>query len=287
MRRFFAIVALLLLGIACDKDEAFTCKVVDSEATNITQTTATLEATINASDFGKVERVGFMVGDDFYRAELGRVFSVVVDGLKPNTEYEYRIMIYALGDVWNKEGGKFRTLSEGEEPTPEPAKEAKVVFNELCGNKVEWGGNPANKFIELYNAGEGDGNLAGWTIRKYAADATDVAGKYNVVWEGPENTTIAAGAYIVLGADATDYADGFTAGLSAKKGVKFELVDAAGNVVDKFIRGEDADPFGEEGLSENKEASYSRVPNGTGSFAYAVPTPGAANGEKTGDIEHK
>ena len=123
MRRFFAIVALLLLGIACDKDEAFTCKVVDSEATDITQTTATLEATINASDFGKVERVGFMVGDDFYKAELGRVFSVVVDGLKPNTEYEYRIMIYALGDVWNKEGGKFRTLSEGEEPTPEPEPE--------------------------------------------------------------------------------------------------------------------------------------------------------------------
>ena len=57
MRRFFAIVALLLLGIACDKDEAFTCKVVDSEATDITQTTATLEATINASDFGKVERI--------------------------------------------------------------------------------------------------------------------------------------------------------------------------------------------------------------------------------------
>ena len=57
MRRFFAIVALLLLGIACDKDEAFTCKVVDSEATDITQTTATLEATISASDFGKVERV--------------------------------------------------------------------------------------------------------------------------------------------------------------------------------------------------------------------------------------
>ena len=107
MRRFFAIVALLLLGTACDKDEAFTCKVVDSEATNITQTTATLEATINASDFGKVERVGFMVGDDFYKAELGRVFSVVVDGLKPNTEYEYRIMIYALGDVWNKEGSGF------------------------------------------------------------------------------------------------------------------------------------------------------------------------------------
>ena len=58
-------------------------------------------------------------------------------------------------------------------------------------------------------------------------------------------------------------------------------------MVDLFLRGEDADPFMEAGLAENKEASFSRVPNGTGEWAYAVPTPGAANGEKTGDIEHK
>ena len=78
---------------------------------------------------------------------------------------------------------------------------------------------------------------------------------------------------------------GFNAGLSAKKGVKFELVDASGKVVDKFVRGTDADPFEEEPLSENKEASYSRVPDGTGDWAYAAPTLGTANGEKTGDIE--
>ena len=212
-------------------------------------------------------------------------------GRKPDGSLNLVIFAEATKGSSNNNAPVLEGSGTEPEPEPEPGQPstgaAKVVFNELCGNKVEWGGNPANKFIELYNAGEGDGNLAGWTIRKYAADATDVAGKYNVVWVGPEGTTIAAGAYIVLGADATDYADGFTAGLSAKKGVKFELVDAAGNVVDRFIRGEDADPFGEEGLSENKEASYSRVPNGTGSFAYAVPTPGAANGESTGEIENE
>ena len=73
----------------------------------------------------------------------------------------------------------------------------------------------------------------------------------------------------------------------AKKGVKFELVDADGKVVDKFVSGADVDPFGEEPLAENKEASFSRVPNGTGEWAYAAPTPGEANGEKTGDIENR
>ena len=175
---------------------------------------------------------------------------------------------------------------------PEPASAAKVVLNELCGNKVEWGGNPANKFIELYNAGEADGNLAGWTIRKYAEDAEGlaggVAGIMDVVWIGPENTTIAAGAYLVLGADATDYANGFMAGLSAKKGVKFELLNAEGVVVDVFIRGKEATPFVEiANLPENKTNSFSRVPNGTGNFAYAAPTPGTANGESTGEIENE
>lgn len=177
-------------------------------------------------------------------------------------------------------------VGNGDVPTPE-VKEAVVVLNELCGNKVEWGGNPANKFVELFNAGEGDANLAGWTLRKYAADATDVAGQYNICWVAPEGTTLAAGAYLVLGADQTDFALGFNAGLSAKKGVKFELVNAEGVVVDKFVRGADVDPFGEEPLAENKEASFSRVPNGTGEWAYAVPTPGAANGAATGTIENE
>ncbi|MBP3290488.1 MAG: lamin tail domain-containing protein [Alistipes sp.] len=187
------------------------------------------------------------------------------------------------GAANNEEGATYDYDLVGNGDVPEPAKEAKVVFNELCGNKAYDG----NKFIELYNAGEAEGNLAGWTIRKYAADATDVAGKYNVVWTAPEATTLAVDAYLVLGADQTDPALGFNAGLSAKKGVKFELVNADGVVVDKFIRGADADPFEEAPLAENKEASFSRVPNGTGEWAYAAPTPGKANGEKTGDIEHE
>ena len=156
-----------------------------------------------------------------------------------------------------------------------------VILNELCGNKVYEG----NKFIELFNPTSAEQSLEGWTIRKYAADATDVEGKYNVCWTAPAGTKLAAGAYLVLASDQTNPALGFNAGLSAKKGLKFELVDATGKVVDLFLRGTDADPFAEEGLPENKEASFSRVPNGGATWAYADPTPGAANGEATGEIE--
>ena len=165
-----------------------------------------------------------------------------------------------------------------------------VVFNELCGNRVEYSGFEAdNKFIELYNASAAEANLEGWTIRKYAPDAETVAGEYDVVWTGPAGKKLAKAAYLVLEADTADPEKGFDAGLSAKKGVKFELVDASGKVVDKFVRGEDTTPFVEiplEGPKEHKTESFSRI-NFTTEWAYALPTPGAANGEKTGEIEHE
>lgn len=183
----------------------------------------------------------------------------------------------------NGEGATVDPTLVGNETPDTPIAVAKIVLNELCGNKVYEG----NKFIELFNASNVDGDLTGWTMRKYAADATDVAGKYNVCWTAPAGAKLAAGQYLVLMADQADPALGFNAGLSAKKGIKFELVNAEGVVVDKFVRGADVDPFPEDPLAENKEASFSRVPNGTGEFAYAVPTPGDANGEKTGEIEHE
>lgn len=179
------------------------------------------------------------------------------------------------GNGGNNEGGE----------TP---KVETVVFNELCGNRVEYSGfETANKFIELYNASAAEANLEGWTIRKYASDAETVAGEYDVVWTGPAGKKLAKAAYLVLEADTADPEKGFDAGLSAKKGVKFELVDASGKVVDKFVRGEDTTPFVEiplEGTKEHKTESFSRI-NFTTEWAYALPTPGAANGEATGKIE--
>ena len=220
-------------------------------------------------------------GKDSGLRDMGYTF-----GRKPDGSENLVIFTQATKNASNNnapvlEGGVAPEQPKPEEPKPEEPAAASVVFNELCGNKAYDG----QKFIELYNNGSSEVNLAGWTIRKYAADAVDVAGKYNNCWVAVDGIKIAAGGYLVLAADQTDPTLGFNAGLSAKKGVKFELVNAEGVVVDKFVRGEDVDPFGEEPLSENKEASYSRVPNGTGTFAYAAPTPGAANGESTGEIE--
>lgn len=216
-----------------------------------------------------MKRITFLISLTLAALSFGSC--ITVDDLRPDGPYE-------------QPEEKPENSDENRDEQPEPVKEPKVVFNELCGNKIPDG---PQKFIELFNAGEAEGFLEGWTIRKYAADATDILGKYNICWMAPAGQTLAAGEYLVLEADQGDSAKGFNAGLSAKKGVKFELVDADGNVVDKFVRGEDEDPFMEPALPENKEASFSRVPNGEGEWAYAVPTPGAANGAKTGDIENE
>lgn len=163
-----------------------------------------------------------------------------------------------------------------------------VVFNELCGNKVLKDAVGADvKFIELFNNGASEVSLEGWTLRKYAGDATTVEGEYDICWTAPANTKMAAGAYLVLMSDQKDATAGFNAGLSAKKELWVELYDKDGKLVDKFVRGKAVIPFLENGLTENKEASFSRVPNGTGEFAYAAPTPNAANGAATGEIENE
>ena len=173
--------------------------------------------------------------------------------------------------------------------------ELTVVFNELCGNKKP------KKFIELYNNTDATVSLAGWTIRKYAPDALDktpeegevlntegVKGLYEVCWKATEGIEIAAKGYLTLISDQTDPAEGFNAGLSAKKEIKFELVDANGKVVDKFVNGVELQNGGieeTEFAAPDTDNSYSRVPDGKGEWAYAVPTMGAANGAKVHEIE--
>ena len=163
-----------------------------------------------------------------------------------------------------------------------------VVLNELSG---------ADKFIELYNTTDKEISLEGLSLVKY--DASKDGGK-STTWTGKAGMKIAAKGYVVL--ESSDLADPaedgdpnyayesanhvFKGGLSGKKNLKIELVDAQENVLDAFARGEEGAGWNQvANFTNNKKNTFSRVPNGTGAWAYAAPTKGAANGEKTGDIE--
>ena len=165
---------------------------------------------------------------------------------------------------------------------------AGVVLNELSG---------ADKYIELYNTTDKEVSLEGLKLVKY--DASKDGGK-STTWTGKAGMTIAAKGYVVLeSSDLADEAEGgdpayayesanhvFKGGLSGKKNLKIDLQDATDNVLDSFARGEEGAGWNQvSGFENNKKNTFSRVPDGTGAWAYADPTKGAANGAKVADIE--
>ena len=191
-------------------------------------------------------------------------------------------------------GGNDNGGNQGGNENVGPA-ELTVAFNELCGQKQP------GKFIELYNNTDAEVDLTGWTIRKYAPDALDkiqeegetlntegVKNLYEVCWKATAGIKIAANGYLTLRSDKTDPAEGFNAGLSPKKEIKFELVDATGKVVDKFVNGDELENGGIEEVdfvTYDTVNSYSRFPNGNGAWVQAAPTMGTENGPKVSDIE--
>ena len=163
-----------------------------------------------------------------------------------------------------------------------------LVLNEVDGQ---------NKVIEIYNNTDKELSLEGVSIVKY--DLKKEGGK-STTWTGAAGMKIAAKSWVYLessdlavkeeGGDP-DYAYQsenhiFKGGLSPKKNVKLELYDAEGKLLDTFTRGEEGKGWNQvSGFAENETNSFCRVPDGTGEWVYAAPTPGKANGEKTGEIE--
>ena len=165
-----------------------------------------------------------------------------------------------------------------------------IVLNELSG---------ADKFIELYNTTDKEISLEGVYVVKY--DSSKDGGK-STTWTGAAGMKIAAKGYVVLeSSDLSDPAeDGdenyayesanhvFKGGLSGKKNVFIELYSAADEKLSEFKRGEEGAGWNQvKGFLEKEEYSFSRVPNGTGDFAFAVPTKGTANGDKVLDLTHE
>jgi hypothetical protein len=171
----------------------------------------------------------------------------------------------------------------------EPEAFTGVVLNELSG---------AAKYIELYNTTDKEIVIYGAYLVKY--DSSKDGGK-STTWTAAEGMKIPAKGYLVL--ESSDLADPaedgdpnyayesknhvFKGGLSGKKNVFIELYDGKNNKLDEFKRGEEGAGWNQvEPYNNEKTSSFSRVPNGTGVFAWAAPTKGAANGEKVADLEH-
>ena len=144
-------------------------------------------------------------------------------------------------------------------PTPEPTSiPGRVVINEvLMRPHYDWQGTggvtTADEFIELYNLGPGDVNLAGWTL-----DDIGVGGSKPYTFD---DKVIPAGGYLTMFRSRTHLAlndDGDNVRLSAP----------GGRLIDKVVY-----------LKVTAyNLSYGRLPDGSRHFLYGLwPTPNAAN----------
>ena len=122
-----SIVAAVVMALACSNvEKTFTCSLHAIEVEKIGETSATLIATIDASDYSAIDQMGFMVsvaGEekyDIYPVSNGRIIEYTLENLKANTAYDYRAYVRAAGESWLFESQTFKTLEPTPEPEPEP-----------------------------------------------------------------------------------------------------------------------------------------------------------------------
>jgi len=175
-------------------------------------------------------------------------------------------------DEGNKEGSGEQTNPGGETGT-----EATLCINEVNGTK-------GYKGIEIYNASDKEVDLQGWVVKKNN-EVTDEAAMTTLYWEGAANVgKIAAKGYYVIHANKDDAnlpekTEGCvaTGGLSNKKGVKLELINPQGKVVDTFNRGFDVTQDDPEVPLDELAGSFARDTDGGNVWKLKEPSFGATN----------
>jgi len=160
-----------------------------------------------------------------------------------------------------------------------PLDYTKLVLTEVSGN---------NKYVEIYNSGSVTIPLEGVKLQRNGGPSGGSE------WTGSSTATIPAGAYRIFLFNSYTPAElstnpaytGWTVGSGISSGqiLKVAIVDPQGTEVSVFIRGDVPLPSwgSTAGVTQNTDDTYSRMSNGT--WAYAAPTPGVANGAKTEDI---
>jgi len=124
----------------------------------------------------------------------------------------------------------------------------KVVINEFLPNPVGTDTGD-NEFIELYNYGDTAADITGWTLKdafgtttSYTITGTIEPGEFKVFWRNETGITLNNDEDMIY------------------------LNNSAGTIVDSYHY-----------TSSTEGKSWARIPDGTGDFVEADPTPGAKN----------
>jgi len=168
----------------------------------------------------------------------------------------------------------------------DPGPENTIVdYSKLKLNEVSGVGGDSEKFYELINTGTKDIPLYDCKIYYNANESTGgtlPSGEgRRLTWTGLSPQTIEAGKlFSLIGRDNPSGTNpgSFTTGLTAARILIITLEDPEGNTIDQCIRSRDT------GIYTITDKSFSRIPDGTGDFYFATPTPNMTNGTATAGL---
>lgn len=270
---FIASLAAIFALTGCLKDETFKGpsnidKVVFTPAAPTSVDAVTVTATVSGLQAVKTATLAYN-GTETAMTGSGKTYTGTIPAMADGTEVEFIITVV-------NEAGLKTVSDKYSYKVGDPATD----WSTLKLNEVSGSGGDDDKFIELYNTGDYKIKLTGVTINK----------DESLTWTGIDGQVIAPkSVFVIMGAkttkEDTDINKGFKSGFSAKKSVRLDLYNPAGELIDFFQRGEK----GESGWGAsvaNWGGSWSRIPDGTGKWkATETKTPGAVNATEGVDDE--
>ena len=147
-----------------------------------------------------------------------------------------------------------------------------VVINEFVaanGNGVRDEFGERDDWVELYNNGSQVKDLSGWFLSDNLNNKTK--------WRFPNGISIPAGGYLIVWADDSVAQGNLHASFKlSSAGEDLVLSDSLENVMDQLTFGQ-----------QRQDTAWARIPNGTGSFQFRLPTFAASNNFATSVSEKR
>jgi hypothetical protein len=215
-----------------------------------------------------------LVKDVDFPFGLGKNDSVVLLDTTSTTIDEYAYENTAPVSTWARCPDGTGDWAHATEPTPGaannctpivvPAEPGSILINEVDSQPSDW--------IEFFNPGDEALDISGYEVRDNSDDHQ---------WRFPVGSSIAAGEFLVVEADAvglvyngTDWVSGsFTSAIGIGGGDKIRLYDTTSALIDET--GAWTEHAAIDG--DAAAATLARCPDGVGEFRLALITKGAAN----------
>lgn len=280
-----AVIGFTFFFVSCDKDEVKNPPLIQNVLVDGSQVGPfTITATI-LDDNGDLKSAEL-----FYKKNDETSFQTVTMAKGDNNVYSGVIPAQTQGDVIYY---YLKAVNSVDLTTFEPAAApattlqfavSGINYSGIVLNEIWAGGSTDNdKFIEIYNKTD---------------EAIDISGVYfernneGTVGTIPANTILAAGAYYILGTKNNTinpndpnapYDNSISSGFSAKKSIRFKMLNPSGNQIDVFLRGNEDNL--DVNISDLAPKSYSRIPNGTGGWKAVTNATLRAANDATGAID--